>query len=350
MDLQTLFTYYPTPCTFTRKDKDDTGSPYLTALFSGTPNTPNIVIPAMAGRSAAHYQSERLYITGPVYSAGDGELTIIHAPTTTRADIAVSIFTLRTVVDTKPGEIDAILSMDDITPELDLSPYIEANVGARKQTGILADGRECILWIHPREIKISKDISGFSKTALFTKTPTVRNIADTNTSIIEGMEDPVYECENLPMDSTDNVQVYEIPINSDLIAQGKMGEATAAILQVLIFMMVSVILFLATPTMYGVIRNVYYKDPNNEDKFVEKASMIYKMGHSMLGKKMDPTPLGCILFAVFMVVSFIAIVAGAATANSLAVVWGVYIGLASFLALFSSLYHDLFEKVKPQPV
>jgi hypothetical protein len=358
-DSRTEFAYPSTVCAFARADTDDAGAPFVSALFAGAANRPNIVVPAAPGKSAAHYQTQRLYVTGPVCSKGDGELVVVHSATTTRQSGAISVFPIRTTAASPDAQIDALVAAPQHNFEIDLSRYVDPR-GARRAVCTDAAGRECVAWLHTREIAVSADIAKFSKdpAVVYTRAPVffagaADNIkaAGAGAPVVEGMDD-YYECENLPFDSKDDVQMYQIPVNSMLISKGSNNIAATVGMMVVVMTIFNCMIFIFSPAIYGLIQHARYgpgPDAVNKDR-EGCESFPFSWGAIIMQKSMDmyPTTTGVWIVGVLTVVSIIVLIIGAQLNNANAIYSGAFIMAGVVSAVMGKIYYAATQRTLQQ--
>jgi hypothetical protein len=359
-DSHAEFAYPSTVCAFARADTDDAGAPFVSALFAGAANKPNIVVPAAPGKSAAHYQTQRIYVTGPVCSKGDGELVVVHSATTTRQSGAISVFPLRMSAASPDTAIDMLIAAPQHNFEIDLLRYVDPR-GARRAVCADAAGRDCVAWLHTREITVSADIAKFSKdpAVVYTRAPVffasaVSNIKTTGATgaVVEGMDD-FYECENLPFDSKEDVQMYQIPVNSMLISKGSNNIAATVGMMVVVMMIFNCIIFIFSPAIYGLIQHGRYgsgPDAVDEDR-KGCDSFPYSLGSIIMRKSMGmyPTNTGVWIVGVLMVVSMIVLIVGAQLNNANAIYSGAFIMVGVVSAVMGKIYYEATQRTVPQP-
>jgi hypothetical protein len=347
-DSRTEFAYPSTVCAFARADTDDAGAPFVSALFAGAANKPNIVVPAAPGKSAAHYQTQRLYVTGPVCSKGDGELVVVHAATTTRQSGAISIFPLRVSSAIPDAEIDALIAAPEHNFDVDLSKYVDPR-GARRAVCTDAAGRECVAWLHTREISVSADIANFSKdpAVVYTRAPvffaaTAANIkTSSNTApVVEGMDD-FYECENLPFDSKEDVQMYQIPVNSSLISKGTNNVAATVAMMVVVGLIFNCLVFVFSPAMYTLLQGLFYEGSKTKDVVPQPYGLPYSISARFLRGDMKPTYLGTNVVGALLSVAIIVLIIGSQLDNASTILFSVFIFSGIVSAMMGKIYYEL---------
>jgi hypothetical protein len=228
----------------------------ISASFRGRVNNPNIIY--TKNNLKVNYQATDIYINDKIHSISnsssqDGEIVILHSPTTTSLKL-YACFPFQGSTKNSKTDIDKFIdteshSLSNIYQEepliIEINKYIDHIPSVREYQTIDVDGQQCIVLVFENMIKINQCLDGKKLTkALFVvslEKPVVSTIEDklkSSSILMEGFHeamdgnqdlkhvsglkamtndinpDVVYKCEYLPVDTEDMVQVLQVPIGS----------------------------------------------------------------------------------------------------------------------------------------
>jgi hypothetical protein len=150
--------------------------------------------------------------------------------------------------------------------------------------------------------------------------------------------DDYYECENLPFDSKDDVQMYQIPVNSMLISKGSNNIAATAGLLAVVVIIFNCMIFMFSPALYAVMKKNWYIKPEEDNEGIE--SFPYNLGEMFLQKGMYPTRLGTHIVIIALMISIIVLIVGSQTNNANAIMSGVFIMTGVVSAVMGKRYYE----------
>lgn len=298
--------YYATPCTSAQLRIDAaTGAPALSAVYAGARNQPNAIY--VGAGAPLTFSARTMHLRGRVHDVAgmrhDGEIVVEHAAT---ANSNTRLFSCFPVVrrEALPAEAreDPVARLlraadpsaareDDVPPEVCLNDCLPPDPRLIVYESRDCRGMPCRVLVFLDEILTGADISGFSASVgdLFDAVPRgapevamARRAsgessgelrAEAANEGVEGFEigsdgilkstgtaDDIFTCEYLPVD-TDTVQVFQIPIDTNMVSSTANQEMTSMALYFVLSIVFAGMVFFAAPVMYGSSLTAYFKTP-----------------------------------------------------------------------------------------
>ena len=296
------YNYYPINCINIRNSSINNDTKIAT--YQGKVNEPNIMY--NNGSEIINYQAKELFVCSKIHAVNknqDGEIIIIHSPTTSSIKLYVC-FPFLYNDNTEITDIDKILFSSTKTNSisLEMNKYITIVPKVRIYETYDSYGEQCRVILFEDIIYINHKINIPNNTNLIQKesiekaistypfltnaknyqdsiilestlrSPSFLSSNSTNVSsdsllslpsslfihnetIVEGMEtndrdDVIYSCEYLPIDSDDMVQVLQVPVGSPGYNNLVGSQVSNLFINHGIFMFIVILFFCLTPFCY----------------------------------------------------------------------------------------------------
>ena len=305
----------------------------ISAVYQGRVNQPNIsFIHPKTG--SVNYQAVELFISKgqlmyPQETTHDAELIILHRPTTNSPKL-YSCFLLKYNSQVASTDIDAIIKTAHITPStvynqeltLCMNDYITKKGSLDIYEKNSYDGTPYIVVVFQDIIPIMGD--GDHLPSIFSifggrssSSPLREGLTDTTIDTTDTI-DNYFECEYLPGGIEDgDVQVYEIPIGSQVYTDGTTSDWVSLVAKNVIVFMAASIAFFLFPLAY-----IFFKKKIDNTKFQylidPRWTGIFIMGY--MGSWFN-----LILTLIFFIIAFILIVIGLSSLSDSLTLFGCVI-------------------------
>lgn len=292
------FDYYDIECVnLVNKINETDKLRHITASFRGKENNPNIIYTKQV--SNVNYQATDIFVTKSIHgveSGSDGEIVILHRPTTTSLKLYACFPYISSSDVSSNTSIDNLISSKShslstlyrgLPMSIELNKYIKPNPKVIEYKTVDKFGEQCIVLFFDSIIKIKTKLNGNTlEEALFVieseapavslledklkspsillegfheniknmrlhkKTENIQNMQQTNTS------DVIYQCEYLPVDTEDMVQVLQVPIGSPGHHYGVGNRISGVFVSTTILIFSVLTIFFISPLLYGFIESL----------------------------------------------------------------------------------------------
>lgn len=401
------YNYYAIDCLNINNSINDTSSlKIISASFRGRENNPNIIY--TKNNLKINYQATDIYINDKNHNIKnvqhDGEVVILHRPTTT----SIKLYTCFPYVGSNVStDIDNLIdseshSLSNIYQDepfsIEMNKYIVHNPQVREYETTDILGEKCIVIVFEHVIKIKHHLNGKTlEKGLFNvilekpdvstvedklKTPSVlmegfhegiRSREDamkklsemmpiSDADVIRGRDeemkkqemkklsknvgdpDVIYKCEYLPVDTEDMVQVLQVPIGSPGYGKGVGNKISGIFVSNTIFIFGVLVVFFVSPLFYGFIESLV-----KSDTFLENITFLEKY------LNMGVNLLNLILILIVSVITIILLIYGLISSDGTAIAISIFL---PFCALISYVGITFFRnssikrtsvKVFPEP-
>lgn len=356
------FNYYAIECLNIINSIDEKDSlTQISASFKGRMNNPNIIY--SDNNLTVNYQATNIYINEKIhsisnFSSQDGEIVILHRPTTTSLKL-YACFPFKGSTKNSKTDIDKFIdtesySLSNVYQEepllIEINKYIGHIPSVREYQTLDVDGQQCIVLVFENVIKINRCLDGKKLTkALFVASlekPVVSTIEDklkTPSILMEGFHeamddkkdsikdttdtinsDVVYKCEYLPVDTEDMVQVLQVPIGSPGYNKEVGNQVSGVFVSNSIFIFVVLVIFFISPLLYGFIESLLMSH-----LFLD--NIVFIKTHL----KTDVNLLNLLLIMVFSVLTIILLIYGLIASNGTAIAISIFIPFCSLISYVS---------------
>ncbi len=293
------YNYYAIDClNIVNKINDITSLRKISASFRGRENNPNIIY--KKNNLKTNYQATDIYVCDKIHQIKnlmhDGEVVILHRPTTTsiklytcfpykNSNISTDIDNL---IDSESHSLSKIYQEEPFT--IEMNKYINHNPLVREYESTDALGEKCIVLVFENIINVKQQLDGKTlEKAIFNvilEKPDVSIVEDklkTPSILMEGFHegirsredamkklsktvpiidnaDVIYKCEYLPVDTEDMVQVLQVPIGSPGYGKGVGNQVSGIFVSNTIFIFGVLVVFFVSPLFYGFIESLVRSD------------------------------------------------------------------------------------------
>jgi hypothetical protein len=353
------FNYYAIECLNMINSIDERDSlTQISASFRGRVNNPNIIY--SNNNLTVNYQATNIYINDNIHSnisSQDGEIVILHRPTTTSLKL-YACFPFKGSTKNSKTDIDKLIDTESYSLSnvyqkeplsIEINKYIGQIPSVREYQTLDVDGQQCIVLVFENVIKINRCLDGNKLTkALFVASlekPVVSTIEDKLKSpsiLMEGFHeamddkkdissikdtkdivnsDVVYKCEYLPVDTEDMVQVLQVPIGSPGYNKEVGNQVSGVFVSNSIFIFVVLVIFFISPLLYGFIESLVMSH-----LFLD--NIVFIKTHL----KTDVNLLNLILIMVFSVLTIILLIYGLIASDGTAIAISIFIPFCSLIS------------------
>ena len=330
------------------------------------------------GNEIINYQAKELRFckkTHDINEIQDGEITIIHYPTTSSIKLYV-FFPFVSKNNENVTDIDEIFFSDkrEQTISLEMNKYINVLPKVRIYETYDIYGEICRVLVFEQIIYINHKIN-FSKSQSMIKLENMDKIylnypflakaksyqesillesklrsssflfgengnneksnsllfdENNKKSLKEGMEtisgddDVIYSCEYLPIDSEDMVQVLQVPIGSPGYSNLIGNEVSSLFINHGIFMFIVILFFFVTPLLYNFFYSKINESESYRQYFLQKIDWTIFKGTNMNMYNM-------ILFFLVFIITLFLLIWGFGFGNSTASSIGLFLPFSSFV-------------------
>ena len=376
------YNYYAIDCLNINNSINDTNSlRKISASFRGRENNPNIIY--TKNNVNINYQATDIYITDKNHNIKnviqDGEIVILHRPTTT----SIKIYTCFPYIGSNMNtDIDNLIdseshSLSNIYQDepfsIEMNKYIDHNPQVREYETTDKLGEKCIVIVFEHVIKIKHHLDGKTlEKGLFNvilekpdvsivedklKTPSIlmegfhegiRSQEDAmkklSETVVNNDADVIYKCEYLPVDTEDMVQVLQVPIGSPGYGKEVGNKISGIFVSNTIFIFGVLVVFFLSPLFYGFIESL-----------VDTPTLTGNIEFLKTNLKMNVNLLNLILILIVSVITIILLIYGLISSDGTAIAISIFL---PFCALISYVGITFFRnssikrtsvKVFPEP-
>ena len=361
------YNYYNIECVNIVNQIDDTTMlRKLSSSFRGKENNPNIIY--TKNNSNINYQATNIYLSNKNHIMSDkydGEIVILHKPTTTSLKIYSCFPYKKSSSKSKDDGIDKLINSksntlsnlyQDFPISVEINKYINRNPFITEYKTVDNNGEQCIVLYFDNVINIVSDIDGKSlEPAPFiipSNKPEVSILEDKLKSpsiLMEGFHealsikklkeknsnnsDVIYKCEYLPVDTDDMVQVLQVPIGTPGYHYGVGKQVSGLFISTTIFIFAILLIFFISPMLYGLIESFFISKV-----FLE--NIIYIKSHTNI----DINLLNLILILSITATTIILLIYGLSAIDVVAISIALFL---PFFALISYVGITFFRKPIP---
>jgi hypothetical protein len=338
----------------------ETNKNSIKSSFKGKINQPNL-IHRPDKNTIVNYQATDLFIYGNLHNINnvDGELVIAHSPTTSAIKI-YCCFPFAYKKTKKDSDIDAIFSSksnsvsstyQDPPITISLNKHIPSYPKVTQYKTTDKFGHQCLVVIFDSIIYINHktknlDLHLFQETNNSSSTSSHSTVLEdklrtpsliTSLPDIEGMDiigddEAVYQCEYLPVDSEDMVQVLQVPIGSPGYNNLVGTQVSNVFLNNAIFMFFVVFVFIMTPLAHNFIEGQ-----------LQKYHLLWLTPLAFLKNVVSLTLLNLVLILIIFVVSVILLCWGITKSNSTATSIGIFLPFCAYVGYLGITYMNTFK-------
>ena len=365
------YNYYATDClNIVNTINDTTSLRKISASFRGRENNPNIIYKKNSMKT--NYQSTDIYVCDKIHNIKntmhDGEVVILHRPTTT----SIKLYTCFPYVNSNIStDIDNLIDSESHTLSkiyqeepfsIEMNKYIKHNPQIREYESTDALGEKCIVIVFENTIKIKHHLDGKSlEKALFNvilekpdasivedklRTPSIlmegfhegigsqedamKKLSET----VVGINDPevIYKCEYLPVDTEDMVQVLQVPIGSPGYGKEVGNKISGIFVSNTIFIFGVLVVFFVSPLFYGFIESLV-----DSRTFLDNITFLENY------LNMGVNLLNLILILIVSVITIILLIYGLVSSDGTAIAISIFL---PFCALISYVGISFFRGQK----
>ena len=361
------YNYYAIEClNIVNTINDTTSLMKISASFRGRENNPNIIY--KKNNMKTNYQATDIYVCDKIHNIKntihDGEVVILHRPTTTsiklytcfpyvNSNVSVDIDKL---IDSESHSLSKIYQEEPFT--IEMNKHIKHNPQIREYESTDTLGEKCIVIVFENVIKIKHHLDGKAlEKALFNvilekpdvsivedklKTPSIlmegfhegiRSQEDAMKKLSEtvGINDPevIYKCEYLPVDTEDMVQVLQVPIGSPGYGKEVGNQVSGIFVSNTIFIFGVLVVFFISPLFYGFIESLV-----KNDTFLLNINFFEK------NLNMGVNLLNLILILIVSVITIILLIYGLVSSDGTAIAISIFL---PFCALISYIGITFFK-------
>jgi hypothetical protein len=352
------YNYYAIDCLNINNSINDTNSlKKISASYRGRENNPNIIY--TKNNLKINYQATDIYINDKNHNiknvVHDGEIVILHRPTTTSIKLYTCFPYFRSntstdidnLIDSKSHSLSNIYQDEPFS--IEMNKYIEHNPQIREYETTDILGEKCIVIVFEKAIKIKHHLDGKTlEKGLFNvilekpdvsivedklKTPSIlmegfhenlenvdiiKKLAET---VVKNDEDVIYRCEYLPVDTEDMVQVLQVPIGSPGYGEDVGNKVSGIFVSNAIFIFGVLVVFFVSPLIYGIIESLV-----RSDAFLSDIDFMKKH------LNMSVNVLNLILILIVTVTTIILLIYGLVSSDGTAIAIAIFL---PFCALIS---------------
>ena len=362
------YNYYAIEClNIVNTINDTTSLMKISASFRGRENNPNIIY--KKNNMKTNYQATDIYVCDKIHNIKntihDGEVVILHRPTTTsiklytcfpyvNSNVSVDIDKL---IDSESHSLSKIYQEEPFT--IEMNKHIKHNPQIREYESTDTLGEKCIVIVFENVIKIKHHLDGKAlEKALFNvilEKPDVSIVEDklkTPSILMEGFHegirsqedamkklsetgpiidnaDVIYKCEYLPVDTEDMVQVLQVPIGSPGYGKEVGNQVSGIFVSNTIFIFGVLVVFFISPLFYGFIESLV-----KSDTFLLNINFFEK------NLNMGVNLLNLILILIVSVITIILLIYGLASSDGTAIAISIFL---PFCALISYIGITFFK-------
>lgn len=374
MDTQNIdirYDYYPIECSNIRNIvNNDSNNISINSTYQGRINQPNLIY-NNKDNIEINYQATDLFIYGKLHNIQefnqDGEIVILHRPTTS----AIKLYCCFPITYKKcsPTEIDSLILSEnsslyqDPPISIELNKYIQSIPRIREYHTKDMSGDHCIVIFFENLIYINQKIPSsklgnnifkndninfnimnypfLAKSKNYSSSITLENKLRTPSFLfqsdnIEGMQngEQVMECEYLPVDSEDMVQVLQVPIGSPGYSNLVGTNVTNFFVNNSILMFMIIIIFTVTPMIYNFLYNKI-RQLQNFDSYLNDIDFLKGI--------IKINVFNLVLTLIIVIVSITLLVTGIQLNNSTAVSIAIFLPFCAFVAFIGIQFFSKFD-------
>lgn len=371
------YNYYAIDCLNINNSINDTNSlRKISASFRGRENNPNIIY--KKNNVKVNYQATDIYINDKNHNIKnvihDGEIVILHRPTTTSIKIYTCFPYIGSNINT---DIDNLIdseshSLSNIYQDepfsIEMNKYIDHNPQVREYETTDTLGEKCIVIVFEHVIKIKHHLDGKTlEKGLFNvilekpdvsivedklKTPSIlmegfhegiRSQEDAmkklSETVVNNDADVIYKCEYLPVDTEDMVQVLQVPIGSPGYGKEVGNKISGIFVSNTIFIFGVLVVFFLSPLFYGFIESLV-KGSKTLTEDITFMKDYLNMGVNLLN---------LILILIVSVITIILLIYGLVSSDGTAIAISIFLPFCALISYVGITFFRGGVSVKSNP-
>lgn len=390
------YNYYGIECVSIVNSIDDTTNKRnISSSFRGKENNPNIIYSKKSLN--IHYQATNIYLSNKshVMNKYDGEIVILHKPTTLSLKLYTCFPYMKSSKESKNIGIDDLINSESnslsnlyqpFPVSIELNKCIKVNPTVVEYQTVDKHGEQCIVLYFDNVIKISSNLDGRTlQDAPFTihpnkpdisivedklKSPSILiegfhetiDLSGTSQRISDGIKsmqksaqeqielqsqnfqskkvskqnkddsEVIYKCEYLPVDTDEMVQVLQVPIGTPSYHYGVGNQISGLFISTTIFIFSILLIFFISPILYGLLESLFISKT-----FLE--NIIYIKTHT----NFDVNLLNLIIILSFVITTIFLLLYGFMYWDIVAISVALFL---PFFALISYVGITFFRRTK----